>query len=136
MADSAYIGPEADTAPIRRITPSRVNQAVHDARINEEVARRRNPVEWFFGRLWRSWALLRHEYRWDHAHFDDDNDICCLLTNELIRAAQLAERDHDFYRQVVTRRHATHEAVQRKRVAEQHTYKQNKLARVSALADD
>jgi hypothetical protein len=104
MADAAYIGPAADTAPIRRVTPLRGNMLAHDARVNQEVARRRNPIEWVVGRLWRSWSILRNVYRWDHAHFDDDYDICCLLTNELVRTTQLEERDYDFFRKVVTQR--------------------------------
>lgn len=134
MGDLGFLGPDADTAPIRRVTPTRSNQSVHDARRNTDIARRRNPSEWFFGRLWRSWAILRKVYRWDHAHFDDDYDICCLLTNELIRATQLNEADHDFYMRVITKRRQGREDKERVRKAQQLQYKHTKRARLAGLA--
>lgn len=134
MADTGYIGPEADTAPIRRVTTTRRNQRVHDARANEEIRRRRVPVEWFFGRLWRSWGILGDVYKWDHANFDADYDICCLLTNELIRASHLAQQDHDFYLRIVTMRFGAWEAKQRKRKEQQAHYKHAKLLRLERLA--
>lgn len=115
LADMAFIGPEADTAPVRRITPNRSNQVVYEQRHNEEVSRLRNPIEWLFGRLWRQWGILRFVYRWDHKHFDSDYDICCLLTNELMRTTDLNERDYEFYMQVCTKRRQDYEEQQRKR---------------------
>ena len=57
--DKGYIGPASDTPHLRRITPVKKAVTHHEQEHNHAVNRIRVPVEQFFGRMWKSWKILR-----------------------------------------------------------------------------
>jgi hypothetical protein len=91
----------------------------------------RVPIEQFFGRLWHHWAVLRHAYHLDYTHFDDDYDLLCLLTNELISATALNEADKLFYDQVLTLRRQNQQRKEEKHKGAQQRTKERKAARLA-----
>lgn len=132
VLDKAYVGPASDTPHFRRITPIKNPTTVADSQHNAAVNPIRVPVEQYFGRMWKAWGALRHPYRFDHAHFDDDYDLLCLLTNELIAATPLNDDDHSFYTQLLHLRRQKSEAREAKRRAAEAMYRTNKRARLVA----
>lgn len=130
LLDRGYIGPDTDTPTLRKLTPKKVPRSTAERAANKELDSIRAPVEMFFGRLNRLWAVVRNTYRWDHATFDVDFDICCLLTNEHIKANALEEIDGQFYLQRVVERQQIQEAARKKRQQQQQEYQERKRRRV------
>lgn len=131
LCDKAYIGPEADTPNFRRLTPIKPPRTVQDHQHNAAVARFRVPVDQFFGRMWKKWGILRNVYRFDHAHFDSDFDVLCLLTNEGIAVTSLSEEDALFYDKARTQRRQLLEAKEAKLKEASKKYKENKRRRLN-----
>lgn len=127
--DKGYIGPETDTPDERRITPKKGQLTQAERVENTAINRIRVPVEQFFGRLMASWGILHGVYRWDHANFDADFQICALLTNELIQHSQLVNLDAEFYAKYISQRRTKAEERERKRAQQLATYAANKHAR-------
>jgi hypothetical protein len=99
LGDKAYYTTTASegTPGERRVAVKRGATALADLRRNEKLSRIRVKVECFFGRMKKLWAITSKVYRLDHTKFDDDFDICLLLTNEHIRNHQLNNEDKEFY---------------------------------------
>jgi hypothetical protein len=131
LLDKAYVGPAQDTPNLRRIVPVKRPVTVADEQHNHNVNALRAPIEQFFGRLWQCWAVLRHAYRLSHTTFDDDYDLLCLLTNELISNTALNEQDKLFYDQVRTLRRQSAEKKDNKRKEAQKRSKDNKARRLA-----
>jgi hypothetical protein len=96
MGDKGYVGPNDDTEPIRRVVPYRgtnLNEA--QTTWNANVNRRRVVVEQFLGRMVTLWTVFRTKWRYDHAHFDTDMAIACMLTNHHLENTELHDDDRD-----------------------------------------
>ncbi|KAL6057928.1 Nuclear pore complex, Nup214/CAN component [Balamuthia mandrillaris] len=90
-----------DTPGLRRVVlKKRSELRTNEGRLEDrELAAIHAPVECFFGRMHRLWALLRTPYPYDRSKFDTDIDLVILLTNEHVLGVQpLAEEDQRFYR--------------------------------------
>ena len=96
LLDKGFVGPAMDTPGVRRICPKK-NATGFDVTLNEEISKMRVYVECFFGRTKKLWEICNKVYRYDLSHFDDDIDLCFLLTNENIEQSELAEKDQQFY---------------------------------------
>lgn len=134
LGDSGYIGPERDTEGLSKITmdkPSMI-RTITQTNANIEKARIRCPVEQFFGRSKKLWGVMREVYRWDHSHFDDDINLCILLTNEHIERFQQppAPSDGDFERQQIGMRISVFEEFREKRKKQMAEYRARKRARL------
>jgi hypothetical protein len=97
LLDMAYIGQEEDTPGERRITPYKYPKTQAERNTSHELQLIRVPVEQFFGRMQKLFAIFREVYRWDHEHFDTDYEIGVLLTNEHIAHTALVEDDQRLY---------------------------------------
>lgn len=98
LCDKGYQGARNLTPDIRRFTPKKKATSETDRRMNTRLARKRVPVEAFFGRMYKLFAFLSRPYPFEHAHFDEDIDIIIMLTNENIRATHpLGQADRNFY---------------------------------------
>jgi hypothetical protein len=126
LLDRGYIGPATDTPELRKITLKKNVTTVMDQASNLELSQLRCPVERFFGRLKCLWKIFTSEFRLDHAHFDMDFDICCLLTNESIERKQLAVEDGDFYLKLNQYKLTITEAKEKKRKLESSKYHKEK----------
>jgi len=129
IADKAYVGPAADTPDVRRIVPHKNPHIVAEQQWNQAVGRIRVKVEHFFGRLYKSWGILENTYRWDHAKFNEDFDICCLLTNDLVQTVQLDESDYLHYHKFLQMRQQAEKEHAAKRQQSQQAYNQRKRMR-------
>ncbi len=133
LFDSGYVGPPTDTPGMRRIFVKKGNLGLQEQMLNKELCTIRNPVEQFFGRVWKLWKVARGVYRWDHRHFDVDIDVCILLTNEHIKRHDLVELDYRLYLGVCEQRAARAEEVLQQRKAVDERYKTRKKQRLAAL---
>lgn len=106
ILDKAYIGPAADTPDFRRVTPQKAPRTPQEAQRNVQISRDRVPIECFFGRVCSLWQNVGSLYRWDHSNFDMDFENACLLTNEHIKAHNLAELDQEFFFNLLSLRYA------------------------------
>jgi len=135
LGDQAYVGEPSKTPNERRMYPKKNPHLTTDRESNKEMEKIRVPVEHFFGRLKGLWGILRETYRWDHSHFDDDFDICVLLTNEHIRVHELLHQDYKMHKQILSSQKDAFETKERKRKLKEVRYKQNKLRRLKELTD-
>ena len=74
--------------------------------------------------------ILQSVYRLDHVHFDDDVNICILLTNEHILKNSLEENDSKFYLACIRDREIAQDKARKKKIDKQVTYKKNKKQRL------
>jgi hypothetical protein len=135
LADKAYytINNQQDSPGIRRITPLRkAKLTLAERQRNEKISRLRVPVECFFGRMQKKWAITEGRYRLDHEHFDQDFEICMWLTNEEIRSGvNLEQSDYDYYVAVYNSRLIIEQAKSKKRTDSQRTYYARKKTRMT-----
>jgi hypothetical protein len=115
MGDKGYVGPATDTPGEVRVVPHRPARTEQELEFNQVLSSHRVPVEHFFGRVVRSFAVMRNVYRWDHEHFDDDFTVCCLLVNEMLSQADPPPLDPDFYDLYLGRRASMADARHRAR---------------------
>ena len=54
-------------------------------------------IENFYGRLKLSWSILRNKFRDSHADYDKIFEICCALTNYLLKYSPLRAEDGEYY---------------------------------------
>jgi hypothetical protein len=128
ICDKGYIGPAQDTPQFRRCTPKKGGRlTVADIQWNEELNTTRVPVECFFGRLQKLWAITREVYRADHDH------ICILLTNEHIKNMALNGDDYAFRKAWLEARQKKQEEARRKRKASQQAYEERRQRRLRTL---
>ena len=89
----------------------------------------------FFGRVKKLWEICSKPYRFDLENFDDDVDLCFLLTNESIVYSNLVEKDLHFYKKKMS------ESIQKniekieKRKQQKKNYINRKKQRIEALVD-
>eukprot|EP01119_Soliformovum_irregulare_P024857 TRINITY_DN9020_c0_g1_i8.p1 TRINITY_DN9020_c0_g1~~TRINITY_DN9020_c0_g1_i8.p1 ORF type:complete len:112 (+),score=26.89 TRINITY_DN9020_c0_g1_i8:404-739(+) len=55
---------------------------------NSELATIRVPIEQYFSRMWKSWAICRQTYPFHFTKLDEDFPLLALLTNEVIQASE------------------------------------------------
>jgi len=146
LCDSGYTGDLLDVPGLRKIAlKKRTTMFPSERREQQELSRLRVPVECFFGRLQKLWAVLRDVYRsafqintiltytyfrWDHTHFDKDFDLCVLLTNEHIRANRISPEDRLFLEQLNSIRQEAVEGKAKKRRLQQQQYASSQRARL------
>lgn len=134
IGDKMYIGPVADTQPERRITPKKGHHlSQQEKKRNKDVSRERNPVEWFFGRLYRKFPLFNGIYKFDHSNFDIDFENACLLINEDITVSELALTDGEFYQKFLDERMERFKAQEKKRKANYQKYNKNKASKLAKV---
>mgnify|MGYP001068459656 CR=1 FL=1 len=115
LGDRGYQGQDSDTLEVRRTFVKRNANTPGERRTNETLSQIRVPVEQFFGRLVKLWAIMKGTYRYDRVNFDSDYDNCVLLTNEHIKANNLEESDLRLYRAFLQQRKEAEEKRQQKR---------------------
>lgn len=132
IMDKGYIGPATDTPGLRRIMPAKgPNISAEQRRDNEEISRVRVHVECFFGRLKKMWAIATKRYKYDHSHFDDDIDLCILLTNESIEKTHLLPEESRYYWYVMNKTRIAFEQEQEKIATQKKESAARKRARLS-----
>jgi len=149
LGDSAYIGDANDTPGLRKIALLKRTQVVFPTQRHEqqELARLRVPIECFFGRLKKLWAVVRGTYRfvfllsswyliprcrWDHRNFDLEFDLCVLLTNQHIHNSNMTPEDALFLQQS-TQFHLDQAAArEQRRRKSQSEYQARRKCRLSA----
>lgn len=132
VADKGYVGPPNNTPNERRVVPIRPARLHHEIDFNNRISQFRVPIEQFFGRVTKLWGIVRQTYRWEHSHFGDDFDICCLLTNHHIMVNRLCGVDSTFYLSYLKYRIENEEKKVEKRTAQQNLYATKRARRHSA----
>jgi len=130
LLDNGYQGPATDTPDFRRITLDKHSHIPSEEARRQQLARLRVPVEQFFGRVWKLWKAARGPYKWDHAHFDADIDLCILLTNEHMRNHNLTNIDYEFRQAVLALTEHEQESKIEKRKCSQKRYMKKKKGRI------
>ncbi len=150
LGDAGYLG-EA-TPDIRKVAMNKPSSEHIDPYEQQELAGIRSSCERFFGRLQQAFAVFRGVYRylspqyhrfeviltclrWDHDQLDDDFDLCCLLTNELIKLGRTDDTDGNFpgLLQAARLRSMLDKKAKRKRSRDGH--RQNKSKRKKQAAE-
>ena len=54
-------------------------------------------IENYYGRLKLYWTILRNKFRDSHSNYDKMFDICCGLTNFLLKYSPLRAEDGEYY---------------------------------------
>ncbi|KAH7818280.1 putative nuclease HARBI1 [Monocercomonoides exilis] len=98
MADRGYQGV---VEGLELIIPIKNTKAKEEIEYNAQLAEKRIPVEWFFGRMKRLWKLLANRYRNGLDDAKIDIEIAVWLTNLNIQANDLTEDDGKFEQQYV-----------------------------------
>ncbi|KAH7832419.1 putative DDE superfamily endonuclease [Monocercomonoides exilis] len=96
MADRGYQGA---VEGIEVITPIKNAKTIEEITFNERLAKKRIPVEWFFGRMKRQWKQCANRYRNGLDDAKLDIEIAVWLTNLNIQAYDLSEDDGLFEKQ-------------------------------------
>lgn len=139
LGDKMYVGPAADTPNERRITPMKRAQTQQQKQANKEKNKARQPVEDYFGHLYRKNGVFNHVYRHDHSNFDMDFENACWLTNEDISINALTLEDGEFYQKLLDSRVENWKNEEKKRKAsyqKQKQAKKQKLQKVQKYVSD
>ena len=135
LGDKMYVGPQADTPNIRRLTPIKgAHVSVEQKAENKRRSKARVYVECFFGRLYRKFPMFSGIYKLDHSNFDQDFENACLLINEDISISELALDDGEFYQKLLDERLERYQREEKKRKAEYEKFKKNKKQKLEKVA--
>jgi hypothetical protein len=122
LGDKGYIGQANETNGLRKITPVKNPTLPSQKAKNKELGQIRVAVERFFGHMTSHWAITRNTYRYSHENFDDDMDICILLTNEHLKIHNTSEQDGKFFQSLMVQRMKEFEKKEEKRRAQLKNY--------------
>ena len=99
MADKGYVGLDDEIRIVTPIKGSELNN--EESSFNKKIGIDRVIIENYYGRLKLSWAIIRNKFRGSHGNYDAIFDICCGLTNVLIKYNPLKAEDGEYYKALV-----------------------------------